>query len=76
VIGGAMTRLRYRHNQHGEDDEEGGKRDGKAEESLLDTSSGSKYGIGLSEYAAKTASVNLHEDDGDEGDSNQHLTYS
>lgn len=76
VIGGAMTRLRNRHNQHGEDNEETGERDCETEQGLLDTPSGSEDRIGLSEYAAKTASVNLQEDDGDEGDSNQHLTYS
>jgi len=68
--------LRSCDNQHGENDEETGKRNRQTEEGLLNSPSGSIDGIGLSEYSAKTASVNLQEDDGDECDSNQHLAYS
>jgi len=71
-----MTRLRGRHNQHGEYYEEYRQSNRQAEECLLYAPSGAVYGIGLPEYAAKAASVNLQKDDRDKGHSNQHLAYS
>jgi hypothetical protein len=71
-----MTWLRGRHNQHGEYYEEYRQSNRQAEECLLYAPSGAVYGIGLPEYAAKAASVNLQKDDRDKGHSNQHLAYS